>query len=502
MIGLVDRVRRRLLGNELLAQGVNAASAALAVLILLLLLGTQVLDWYWIVLVPAVCAGIGLHLVRKRLPGRYTVAQIVDARMGLHDTISTALYFSQDGKATGAAENVCRLQAEQAERAASSVDAKQAAPFRVPHTVYVLAVLFLTAGALFALRYGLNRTLDLKPPLARMLQQQFGWNQKNNLARNDRRKSPTQAGDPDDETGKDPDQKGANKPDQAANEQGGAESAAPDQKGTKSDDQKQAGNANAGADSQEAQAEKSQDSQSDPSASDSQKDKSDQSQNGGKPNDNPNGDNSSFMSKLKDALSSLLPRTPPKGNQGQDQANQNQKGQQSSGQQQSGKDGQKSADQPGDSQDGQSGENGQDQQQDPNGKNSGKNDGQRKNKQPGSGIGSQDGDKSIKQAQQLEAMGKLSEIYGKRAANITGEATVEVQSTSQQLKTQYVQHGSQHSQAGAEIDRDVVPVSLQGYVQQYFEQLRKQAPPAAGKAAPSKNAPSAATGKDQTDKKQ
>ena len=57
---------------------------------------------------------------------------------------------------------------------------------------------------------------------------------------------------------------------------------------------------------------------------------------------------------------------------------------------------------------------------------------------------------------------------------MTGEATVEVQSTSQQLHTAYVQRGTEHSQGGAEIDRDEIPVALQPYVQQYFDQLRKQ----------------------------
>jgi hypothetical protein len=82
-------------------------------------------------------------------------------------------------------------------------------------------------------------------------------------------------------------------------------------------------------------------------------------------------------------------------------------------------------------------------------------------------------------------MGKLSEIMGKRSQTITGEATVEVQQTNQQLRTNYVNKGVQHSQGGAEISRDEVPVALQPYVQQYFEQVRKQAGtapvPAAGK---------------------
>ena len=114
------------------------------------------------------------------------------------------------------------------------------------------------------------------------------------------------------------------------------------------------------------------------------------------------------------------------------------------------------------------------------GKGNGKSDSQQASKQPGSGIGSQDGDKAIKTAEQLAAMGKISEILGKRSANITGEATVEVQSTSQQLHTPYAQRNGEHTQGGAQISRDEIPVSLQFYVQQYFEQVRKQAAAPAG----------------------
>ena len=93
-------------------------------------------------------------------------------------------------------------------------------------------------------------------------------------------------------------------------------------------------------------------------------------------------------------------------------------------------------------------------------------------------IRDRDGDKAIKNAEQLAAMGKISEILGKRSTTISGEATVEVQTTNQQLRTPYAQKGAQHTQGGAEISRDEVPVALQPYVQQYFEQVRKQSAPA------------------------
>ena len=71
-------------------------------------------------------------------------------------------------------------------------------------------------------------------------------------------------------------------------------------------------------------------------------------------------------------------------------------------------------------------------------------------------------------------MGKISEIIGKRSANVSGEATIEVQNSSQQLSTPYAQKRAQHGEAGAEISRDEVPVALQAYVEKYFEAVRKQ----------------------------
>jgi len=151
------------------------------------------------------------------------------------------------------------------------------------------------------------------------------------------------------------------------------------------------------------------------------------------------------------------------------------KDRQNGGKQQSAGEGQRGeGGQQGDSQEGKSGEQAGNS---PNsqGNASGKSDGRQASKQPGSGIGSQDGDKSIKQAEQLAAMGKISEIIGKRSANLTGEATVEVQSTSQQLRTPYAQRGAEHAAGGGEINRDEIPVALQAYVEKYFEQVRKQA---------------------------
>src|SRR5947209_11949010 len=151
VLTLVRLARRRFLENELLAQGVGAGSAALFALILLLLLGTQILSWQWALTIPLAAAAAGLYQVRRRLPSRYRVAQIVDHRLELADTISTALFFSEAAPARGSSGEVRQTQFQRADQLARSVDVRRAVPFVMPRSVYLLAALFLVASSLFAL---------------------------------------------------------------------------------------------------------------------------------------------------------------------------------------------------------------------------------------------------------------------------------------------------------------------------------------------------------------
>lgn len=91
-----------------------------------------------------------------------------------------------------------------------------------------------------------------------------------------------------------------------------------------------------------------------------------------------------------------------------------------------------------------------------------------------SGMGKQDGAKDIKEAEQLAAMGKISEIFGKRAAQINGEITVEVPAGKQQLKTAYSDRRAQHGDASGEVNRNEIPLMYQTYVQRYFEEVHRQ----------------------------
>src|SRR5215471_10665158 len=90
---VAGRARRRFFWNEVIAQGTCAVTVGFGAVILLLLLGTQLLDWHWLVLLPVLTLGIGVYRTWRRLPDLYTAAQILDRRLKLADTLSTALYF-------------------------------------------------------------------------------------------------------------------------------------------------------------------------------------------------------------------------------------------------------------------------------------------------------------------------------------------------------------------------------------------------------------------------
>jgi hypothetical protein len=483
---LVRRARRRLLTNELLAQGANSASAALAAFILLLLLGSEILKWQVVAAVPLAAFAMGLWLVRKRLPSRYVTAQIVDQRLGLSDTISTALFFGEVNPEAPVSPDIRDAQNRQAEEAAEGADPRRAIPYQMPRGAYLAVILFLVASSLFALRYGISRQLDLRRPLANFLPETLSGKppvRQASSARHNQKRPPELPDE--DGLAVDDEQKGPGSEDPGqqaqtpsdAGSQAGAKSEGKSATGKKQEqgddqmatDDQDPNDGNAGKNGDEGQAGQQSDNR-----------KNQGNQQGKSQDQNGNSDNS-LMSKMKDAFQNLISRVKPQQNQqgGQQSAQEQQsnagKSQQGS-KQQNAKEGTPQQGQQGDAQEGEDSQEAKNAENAQQGKGQGKSDSRQSSKQPGSGIGSQDGDKQIHNAEQLAAMGKISEILGKRSANLTGEATVEVQSTSQQLRTPYANKGSQHAQGGTEIPRDEVPVALQPMVQQYFEEIRKQPP--------------------------
>jgi hypothetical protein len=494
---LVGQARRRILGNQLFTQGVNAGSAALVAFILLLLFGTQILSWPVALAIPLAAAAFGIYRVKQHMPSPYAVAQLVDQRLGLADNLSTALFFSEVDPGARVAPDIRRAQFEEAGRLAQSVDVRRAVPYTMPRAIYLMAGLTLLAGSLFALRYGLSRRLDLKQPLASFLPESLTGGKPVHQANNARRNSKQTPETPDDgstPSNQDQQNPGQQDPNQEIQTPGEAQTEAiakmdsksfPIQKPAEQGDNEMASD---DADSQgEGASGKNGEESQNGQQGDGKSGQSDKQQNGEKQDSKNASESSSLMSKMKDAFQNLLSKAKPQQNQqgsaqqGKDQKSAQGKSQQGS-KQQNGKDGQpQNGQQQGDAQEGEDGQEAKNSENAQQGKGQGKSDSQQSSKQPGSGIGSQDGDKAIRNAEQLAAMGKISEILGKRSATISGEATVEVQTTNQQLRTPYAQKGAQHTQGGAEISRDEVPVALQPYVQQYFEQVRKQSAPAVKK---------------------
>jgi hypothetical protein len=475
VLALVRMAKRRILHNHLLCEGSNAASAALLAFILLLVFGTQALDWYWAVLLPAGAIIVAAWRVRRRMPSLYVTAQRVDHRVGLPDVLSTAVFFNEERAAPRASAELRQWQFADAERVADGVDVRRAVPYSFPRTAYAAAALLLVASSVFALRYGLTDRLDLKQPLARILQQKLGYGEPDKQARLDQRQSPKQLGD-------DPlatEEGQPNEPAELDQQPGDAaenysdqskQSAAKADAKSKNDQSE----ADANEDGQADQSEQPADGQQNSNPKDGQKEGKDSQT--GSPNSQNSQNNQSLLSKMKDAMQNLLSSMQQNPREQQNTNNQNgkgNKGQQNQNKQQS--KGEKSKSQSGDSQDQQAAEDSQE-AQNSQGQSAEQQD-SLANKQPGSGAGNRDGAKDVRQAEQLAAMGKISEIIGKRAANVTGEATVDVQNTSQQLRTSYQERRSEHAQTGAEINRDEIPVALESYVEQYFEQVRKQAPP-------------------------
>jgi len=483
--------------------------------ILLLLVGAQILNWYWLVLLFAGGLGVSAYRSRAKLQSAYEVAQSIDGQLGLHDALSTAYYFSQHPDRATSAEFV-EHQRQGAEDLARSADLQRGVPFRTPRTAFVNLALVAVAFGMFGLRYGIHRSLDLGPPLVHInFDGLFGISPQVADARpgkrpsdSDGRRDPGAPVDPWEaktsdidpatdaalQSVADPNPNNARtSPDGSAKTDAKSSEQLPP--GTNPLDSGEQGestasdtsaNASAGADSKSGQQNGSKDA----------KDSKDANQSG-------SGDNSSLASKLRDALSNLLAKMKPQskqaGGKSSDSSQSSNKQPSEQGEKQEGdakSPGQEQADASANSQsEGEQQQGGT--QQASQGKSEGRNSNQPNSPDGKSGIGKQDGDKAAREAAELAAMGKISEIIGKRAANISGEVMVEVSSGKQQLKTQYSQQNATHADAGGEINRDEVPLAYQQYVQQYFAQVRKL-PAGKSKGAPDSKTPAATDSKTKT----
>jgi hypothetical protein len=423
-------------------------------------------------------AGLGAWRVWRDVPDEYGAALRLDKSAGLSDTLSTAVHFA---KHEPQYPEFHAKQFQQAEAASRGIELQSAIPFTLPPALYAMAGLALLASTLVLVRFTMTHKLDLKQPLTEVLFEDEAARQvaKRTQSSDPLQKKRREAAEsllaklgvpvnPDDSK-----QNALDKAIDQALEGAGvpADKALQGQAAGKSDDGK---SGNALEKSPEGDPLGGKDAQGGDQGGDDKEQNKPGGQNGqsaDKGNSkNGKGDGSSLMSKLKDAVSNMLSKANPdkNGQKGQQQQGQNakaEKGAREKGNNDKGQQGQND----GDSDDGEPNGGAQEGQQ-AQGKAGAKPSDQ--SSEAGSGVGNQDGAKELRAAEQLKAMGKISEIIGKRAATVSGETTIEVESGNQQLRTAYSKKSAAHGETESDVSRDEIPVSMQSYVQEYFKQVR------------------------------
>jgi hypothetical protein len=495
---LIESARRRLQIQILFSQALVALSIGAAGLVLLLILGTQVLDWYWPVLLAVASFGYLVYRVWNHLPNSYKSAQVLDQRLHTFDLFSAAHHFRNQPRT-----RLTDALIETADSAASSYRASDAIPFRMPSGWARATALAAVALSLLVFRYAFQSSLDLSAPIAPGMYQLLASGEKPTQMAKGKNKNPD--GMPLDGFGlndareqQQPDEKSIEKSQELNTESASStENASSGQKAgqfQQSMSPSEEGEQLEGAEKGDASAAGDKGSEGDQAGdkSSSKKDGAPDKKSGSQQNQsNQQGDKNSLMDKFKDAMANMMNKLKSQDKsegQQQQQAQSKQDGQQGNGQQQQqANKGQQSQ--------GKQQAGGQ-QQNDPNGQQQGEGSekspsqqakgGDKSSQSPSgdqkSGSGKQDGSKDVQLAEQQRAMGKISEVFGKRAQNLQGEVMIEVSSSkSQALKTNYSNKNAAHSDTSGVIQRDEVPLIHQNYVQRYFEELRKSPPPASKK---------------------
>lgn len=468
---LIHRAHRRTVTQSGIEVLLTGAAAALAVFILVLIAGTGLLHWGWAVASAVVGAAWAWFRKRRRMPDSYRTAQQIDHALESKDLLSTAWHFGHSSRQSEFVDTVLR----QADGAVSGADVEVLIPWRMPRSGYVAVGLAAVCVLLLGVRLGVLKTLDLRAGLAEV---RFDTVTGAAVAP-DKKMTANRQQRPFEGIGVDipgyeqASLRGVEKQEQF--QQLEVESNEPGAQGAKgqrpqSGDQGESGEGGEKA-GDEASGEEAPTGSQDPSRAPGDRGQA-------KP-EKPN----SLLDKMRDAMANLMEKLKmqPEGGEGKQSAS-NKSAQQGQGQKKGDK-GQK-----GSQQNAQADADGQ--------KSEGEGEGAQSEQakartdqppeppsgEPKSGAGSQDGSKETEMAQDAEAMGKLSELFGRRSQNVKGEVMMEVtRSRNQALRTPLVERSATHTEAGGEVSRDEVPLHLQEYVQRYYEKVRKPATAGEGK---------------------
>jgi hypothetical protein len=444
---------RRRLSVLLFAETPLALSILFGAATLLLLAGTLLVSVNWLLLAALTGITLGALRIRKRWFDRYRLAQVLDRRLHLNDSLSTAWFLLTESQRP---EPAAKCQISGTAELIATVDPRQAFPFEWQRTWITPAVLSVVVLSLFALRFSRTATLDLRPSL-------LPFRLEDLLApsaaeAHERERIPKNSGQRAADRNKQPNAPGP-LPGERTNDQQTVQSA----------DGQTAASPVAGGMNRDAALENLQQQL----ASEQQKDAS-----------------PGLLNRMQDAMGGMMAKLQQTLKPGDSRA---QKDSQA---------GQKSPDDDKNAQTGESansktpsqqGNSSQDQHGDANGQpTSAQAQAVEKNSkasqlgnanQPAhesgdnsqSGAGRNDGRKDLRDAEQLKALGKLEEIIGKRSAGVTGDMTVEKPSGKQQLRTEYSNQLGTHSDLGGEINRDEIPPEYRAYIRAYMDAMHKQA---------------------------
>jgi hypothetical protein len=469
------RAAKRRLTVLLVTEAGGALAVASALFCVLLLAGVQVLGALPLVLLLVAAAAWIVWRVRRQWLDAYGVAQALDRRFALPDTISTAWHFEDAEKHDAARlERLRPLIERQQERAASAVSQlslSEAFPLELGRVHLAAAVLCVVAVSLFAYRYFSAESLNFQEQLASLHIPFIDGEDSpppmtgNELFRPKPEMSPSPLADYQppydpsrerlDGTYNDmPEITGINVSDENMGQGGDSESAESESAANlreqlAADPRRQAGNQGREGNQRGGEQRKGEEK------SNSLFDKFQQAMN-------------NMMDKLTNRDSQKMEQ---RGEQGKNQNAKNKSDQPGDGSDDSsdreGNQKSDNADANENSQQGQGGQNAKEVSKQANSAAS------EKAADAPASVGAEDGSKELAAAKQIEAMGKIAEILGQRVEQVKGEMKVEVQAQKEQtLSTQLRNVRATHRDTGGELSRDEVPLRLQNYVKEYLKNAR------------------------------
>lgn len=489
VLATVERGYQRVLQQHALRDAGLALAIALAGPVLLLALGTELFPAPLLALfLAAGVAAAGYHWWKSK-PIPYRVAQVLDARWGTEDQIATAYYFTREASTDVPA---VQSQRQRAALAATAGDLAIGLPFETPRSMYWLGGMALLSLALFGVRYGTQASLNLGPPLWPVSQgaTSAGAGQQHD-------EEQARASDEGDDPAPSLDNQGKLKKAEKAQKkealpidalaadaggdgEGNEEVITPEVEGLSTGEE--FGDELAmNAPKQDAPQGEQGDS-SEKKAGDGTEGSSGDKQ--GDQNEDWNEGSNSLLDKLKDAFQNMLARMNMEDTQqGQPSSQQappsdeRQTADQSTGagKQQGEDDAKAEGLNATNSQmsEGETTEGASDQMAQGQGGKDNPNKGSEG--QSGAGAGSEDGAKeALEEYAQMQAMGQLSELYQKRAEEISGEVMIETEQAQQTARTPYADRQPGHQDRGGEVSRDEIPLAYQSYIKNYFKNLESK----------------------------